>query len=698
MGRNTMVVFLIAVLVSACAPTSPATPTPTETPTPEPTATHTPLPEPTPLPRVLELTRATDPSQQAFLSVAHAATSISIFDVYVERLAIATNLNFGQSTQPSGIVAGDYFLRVVPNGVRPDAGEVIYETQLSVKGGDSLLLIFTSAADRLTMFTFQQPLAPLESNQSRITAIHAVPDGPEITMQQSGTSISVPMRFGNAAYPVILPPGEVTLNFQNVGAAPLTHIINLQQRFSYVLIIAGTPDNLTVIETRNPVPGLVNIRAVNASAPIGPVDIYLDGDLLAGELEYTRASDRQARPSRQYTVDIFATGADPTAIEPLLSTQIVANNDEYITLILAGEAQSLRLLPYHENRSLTLPNRARVAVINTLPQVPRARIDLQDRTLTEVGELGFGSPPSVVDLPANTYRFAWIRLENGSPVELVEVAENVQLVPGFSYLYLLTGRLNDPPVILSDNIGFDPNLVGISPDVTPTPTLEVPTRVRFVNAIKGSAPLDVFIGGQLLAGSLGYGASSSVHTFDPGSQTVELRQTGSSQVMFTSGEVILQPSTPYTILLYGFGTDPIEVMLIDDTQVNLADDSPHVRLINATIFGELTLTLGESSTQGITQSTTIFGESAGSEIFRRSMAYGIDPIRTVESVAGRTTSNVSLAPLGPHDLHIIDASLSMIAASIRLVDFKPGVHYDVIAYQNQDTTQVEAFAVLYPSG
>jgi hypothetical protein len=558
MARITVFVILIAVLASACAPAPQVIPTPTESPTPEPTATNTPLPEPTPLPSVVELTRATDPSQQSFLSVAHAATSVPIFDVYVERLAVATNLNYGQATQPSGIVAGDYFLRVVPNGVRPDAGEVIYETQISLKGGDSLLLIFTSTADGLAMFTFQQPLEPLESNQSRITAIHAVPNRPEITMQQSGTSISVPMSFGNAAFPVVLPPGDVSLEFQSAGAAPLAYTINLQERFSYVLILAGTPDNLTVIETRNPVPGLVNIRAVNASAQIGPVDIYLDRELFVGALDYTRASDHQPRPSRQYTVELFAAGADPNdAIEPILSTQLVANNDEYITLILEGEAQDLRLLPYREDRSLTAPNRARVAVINTLPQVPRARIDLQDRTFTEVGELGFGSPPSVVDITVGTYRFAWIRMENGSPAELVEVAENLQLEPGLSYLYLLTGRLNDPPVILSDNIGFDQNLVGFSQDITPTPTLEVPTRVRFVNAIKGSAPLDVFMGGQTLAGSLGYGASSTVSTISPGSQTVELRQTGGSQPMFTSGEIILQPSIPYTIVVYGFGTDTI---------------------------------------------------------------------------------------------------------------------------------------------
>lgn len=698
MGRITLLLFLIAALVTACAQSPQATPTPTESPTPEATATNTPQPEPTPLPSVLELTRATDPSQQAFLSVAHAATSVPIFDVYVERLAIATNLNFGQATQPSGIVAGEYFLRVVPNGVRPDAGQILYETQLKLEGGDSLLLIFTTAPDGLLMSTFRQPLEPLESNQSRVTAIHAVPDGPEITMQQSGTSISVPMTFGNAAYPVVLPPGETALEFEVIGTAPLTYTLNLQERFSYVLVLAGTADNLTVIELRNPVAGLASVRAVNASANIGPVDIYLDRELLVGGLDYTRASDHQVRPTQQYTVDIFAAGADIASVEPLLSTPLVVNNDDYITLILEGNPQDLRLLPYRENRSLTTPTQARIAVINTLPQVPRTRIDLQDRNFTEVGELSYGNLPSVVDLTAGIYSFTWLSVENGSPSELVERAENVQLEPGRSYLYLMTGRIGDPPIILSDHIGFDENLVGFSEDVQPTPTLEVPTRVRFINAIKGSVPLDVILSGQTLASNLAYGASSTPVNVDPVTHTLELRQSDGSLTLFTADEITLEPSTPYTIVLSGFGTDFIETLLVDDSQVDLTGDSPHVRLINTTIAGELTLALGESNTQGTATGSTIIGEPVVSDINRRSMSYGIERIRTVSETAGRAYSNVSLAPLGPHDLHLIDVSLEMIALSIRLVDFAPGTHYDVIAYQNQDTTLVEGFAVRYPSG
>jgi hypothetical protein len=127
-------------------------------------------------------------------------------------------------------------------------------------------------------------------------------------------------------------------------------------------------------------------------------------------------------------------------------------------------------------------------------------------------------------------------------------------------------------------------------------------------------------------------------------------------------------------------------------------ESPTVRVINATIFGELTVGLGYSRTQGINTSQTIFSESPGSEIFRRSMAAGIERLHTVTETKGRAASNVSLAPLGPNDLHIMDIELGMIAASFRQVEFAPGVHWDVVIYQNQDSMLVEGFAVRYPSG
>ena len=692
--RQALFLGLVFALITACSPDVEPTATPTLTPTEAPTPTSTP-PEPTPLPSVLELTRATDPSQQAFLSVVHAAADAPTFDVYIERLAIAANISFGQHTQPSALVAGEYFLRVVPNRERPDSGEYLYEAPIALQGGDSLMLLFTSTPEGLMMSHFPLPLEPLDSDQSRITVIHAIPDGPEMTMQQNGVALTSAMTYGQAAFPVVLPAGDIALDFASDGTVLSTFSRPLQERFSYVLVLAGSADNLMLIETRNSVPGRANLRAVNASAAIGAVDVYLDDQPFVTSLEYTRASERQAAPAQIYTVSIFEAGADRAAVEPLLQTQLVANNDDYISMILAGSPQDLRLVPYREDMSITGPDETRIAFVNTIEQAPRIQIELQDRILDEVGELGFAQAPQPVTLPAMSYRFTSMRMVNGAPDEMVELADNVQLEPGRSYLYLLTGRIDTPPVILSDNVGFDESLVGLSEDELLTPTPEVPTRVRFVNAIQGSLPVDIFMDGQPMASGLGYSSATPLSIVDAGDHMIEVRVSGQP---ILQSDVALEVSVPYTLVVYGFGTDTVELLTVNDADVVPGGTSPHFRLINLTIFGELTLDLAYSRTETATPNTTILSEAPESETFRRSMAFGVETADTTNEVEGQAYSNVGLAPLGPHDLHVVDASLGMIAASFRQVALEPGTHYDVFVYQHQDSMRVEGFALPYPAG
>ncbi len=696
MRRICLTIILLAIL-TGCATAPEAVATPTVTPTIAPSPTRTPPPEPTALPSVLELTRATDPSQQAFLSVVHAAFEVPIFDVYVERLAIATNLSFGQYTQPSGIVAGDYFLRVVPNGVRPDAGEVLYETPITLKGGDSLLLIFSGPPDALLMSYFQQPLEPLDGSQSRVTIIHALPAGPEITVQQAGVPLTSPIPFGSAGFPIILAPGDTTLQLQSGDTTLLDYSLNLLERSSYVLIIAGNAsdlETLTVIESRNSVPGRANMRAINAAAALGPVDIYLDGEILANTLDFTRASDRQFKAAQVYSVSVFPAGADRTSVEPLLIDQVVANNDDYIDLLLMGSAQNLRVVTHREDRSLLTPGDARVSFANTLEQVPSARIETQSEILEEIGGVSYGQPPRSTDLSAGLYRFVWVQLDGNTPTDAVEIATDIELQPGFSYLYLMTGRFGDPPIIFGDNIGIDSNLAELPAGELPTPTPEIPTQVRFINAIKGGLPVDVLVDEQTLTSGLSYGNASAITGISPGDHTIEIRSAGQTLV---SLQTPLEVSTPYTIVVFGFGTEPVELLLVDDSDLFQGGDPPHVRVINLTMAGELVLGLATSRAEGINPETTIFSESPQSESFRRSFAYGIDRLGTLNETTGRAASNVALAPLGPHDVHAVDTRLEMIAASFRQIDFQPSAHYDIIAFQNLDTMLVEGFAVRYVS-
>ena len=692
-----LIITILCFLTTAACTSAPApTATPTEIPieTPPPTATL--LPEPTPLPSVLELTRASDPSQQVFLSVVHAADA-PIFDVYIERLAIATNLSFGQATQPSGIVAGEYFLRVVPNGVRPDAGEILYEMQLQLTAGASLIFVFTGPADELTMTTFPRQLEALDSDQSRITVIHAMPGTPAISVRQDNTVLSAQLAFGSAAFPFTLPAGPASLTFYTESGPLITQDINLLERFSYTMVLAGTPENPTVIETRSSVAGNAHVRFVNASSSIGPVDIYINGEPHQTGLEYTRISERQTRTAQVYSLDVYAAGADTSVVDPLLSQQIIANNDDYITLLLMGTAQDLRLVPYREDVSQTPADEARVAFVNTLPEVPRVRIDTQSRLLTEAGDIGYAQQPRPVELPSGTYLFAWMTAENDEDTELVELVEDVELQQGYNYIYLLTGRIDEPPIILGDNVGFDATQVDQDENAITSPTPEVPTRIRFVNAIKGGLPLEILVDNQPVLTGLAYGNTSAASNINDDEHNISIRFEGTAGII-TSSEFILDPGVPYTLVAYGFGTEPVELMLIDDSKITTGGNSPTLRLINLSVQNETPMGLAHSVTEPQEEAPNPFSESPQSETFRRSMAFGIERNVHISDLAGRTASDVALSPLGWHDLHIVDDRLNEIAASIRGIDLQPGQHYDIFAYENLGSMLIEAFVVRYPPG
>ncbi len=466
--RQFAALFLLTFALTACASqtvvsTPTATATETATVTLTPTITNTPLPTPTSRPSALELTRANDPAQQAYVSLVNAVPELMAVDVYVERLAIATNLNYGRSTQSSGLVAGDYQLRVVPNGTRPDEGPLYYDGTLSVGGGTSSLLLLTGTPEAVSLTVLPLSRDSLEHNQARVSVVNAASIGAPITVMQNGSPLTEPLAFGTASGGIILPAGDTTLTFSDGTANVASDPLSLSERYAYTLILVGsTPDNMNVIELSERMHGYATMRFINAAPQMGSMDIYLDQQALITTLDYTRSTDRQALPARSYTVEVYAAGSDPSQVEALLSQPVSLNEDDTLTLLLVGPPQSLRILQYHEDTSPTSPYEARIAFVNTLPDVADARIETQNGILSPVGDIFYGQPPRSADLLAATYRFVWMKIENNQPTDAVEIALNVELEPGFNYLYMMTGRLGEvPPVILSDRVGIDESLVNV---------------------------------------------------------------------------------------------------------------------------------------------------------------------------------------------------------------------------------------------
>jgi hypothetical protein len=612
----------------------------------------------------------------------------------MELLAVATNLNFAQNTEPSGIVAGDYILRIVPAGNAPTDGPLL-EQAISLQGGQSLILMVTGSPDSLTLNTLPEPNEPLPVGQSRLTVIHALSGGQAVRVSESNAELVSPINAGQVSAPVMLSSGRTTLTFESGGRTLLSHLIDLREQHNHTLVLvgkAGDPGSVAVVSFDARAPSRSNIRFVNASAPIGPVDVYLNGEVFAANADFGRPSERQETIAQVYEVAIYAQGVDPREIEPLVRSQLVANPDDIITLILLGPPDDLRLLEYREDGSPTPPGETRIAFLNTLPDLPVVTLDTAGGQLEGITTLNYAQTPVEVPVLADSYTFYW----NNDNGDLIEAAENIQLEAGRSYLYLFTGRLDNAPVVLSSNVGIDEELPSTLINVGEEPTEEVssiPIELRAVNAISGvDFPVDFMVDNTLLAAGLSYRQGSDLVEVGEGDHTIAVTVPETTDVLASTSAFL--DAGRYSVFASGFSADGVQALLVPDYPLIFDGQSPHLRLVNLSLATDDTR-LGLAYSLANTTVSNPDRVSAEMSDVRRSISFGLQ--RLVENVAGQNFSSPILMPVGAFDIYILDTTQNNVAATIPNITLEAGAHYDVVAYEERESRRVHAFVVEYPT-
>lgn len=690
-----LLTFLIG--IAACTPSVPEPPAtifelPSETPT------ITPTPEPTSTPGIVPETIATDPNQQAYLRIIHAAPDTSSVDVNVEMLTIIRNLRFQMESGPLGLVAGDYALRVMRTDAAPDENPILAETRISIAGGQTLLVVFTGTPDALTVSAFTESTEPLNANESRITLIHAVPGVSDITAQRNGFPIGPAVPFGQTSAPIVVPSQETTLDLVNGSTPLLSYPITLRERYNYTLVLVGSAadlSNLSIIEFNNRAPGRVDIRAVNVVTPIDSVlDVYLDTVSLASHLPYGQASPRQPITDETYTLTVYNAGADRNTATPLVSSQLSANADETITLVLLGSSDKIQVLTYRENLAPTSPNEFRIAFLNPLETVPVARITTTGGALPGVPDMSFAQSPFQTNLQAGTYTLYWNRVENSEPADVVEISENLEFEAGRNYLYILTGRFDNLPLILSDSVGIDETISDFSVDITPSPTPEIPTQIRFVNGIANGTTIAFRVNGTVVIPEISFGLGSELTTVPSGDYNLDITLPGADSAI-TNTDAFFDIASRYTIVAYGPNIEEARLLVMPDFNLILGEQSPHVRLINLSpsVDSKFTLAYGPPTSTARSGDLASFGEG----VYRQSFSFGIEPLNAVNTTEAGSFSNVSLIPAGTHNIYIIDTTVNQIAANIQNVTINETTHYDVFAFQERDSLRVRGFILAYPA-
>lgn len=651
MTKQTLSILLFITLIFAGCATAEAVPTqislPTDAPTDAATQTAEPSTTPEAIPTELVIPRidALNPDDQAYLRFIHAAPDLGFYDVYIESLAVATNLDYGNYSQRQGIEAGQYMLRILPSASFV-SDTPLYEQLVTITGGESLLYVITANGEFPTITTLSEPNAPLRGNNTRLMLLNAVQGADDLVMLVEDVAQTATTPYLQISETTEYGTGRVDFSFQNRGEVLWETAVDLRQRQNYVMLMVGTlsrPDTLRFVILNSVAPGETTIRFINASKATDLVDLYFGDNLFLGGTDYGEINVATPLLSGTYDLSIYDELADIDNVEPLTGTQFIANPDEDIVLILMGELNSLRIHIYRNNLEPTYDNRARVTFVHALESVPSILLTSTESELDT--RLTYGRSSDTFDIDADqTIGLTWIQQLDDVQDIALETYGDFSPVAGNNYLYIFTGSGFDPPMILALDVG----VTGFEFAEVPTPDADIPTtrptHLRLVNMWE-NRPFVVRLDDAVIIEGIDYASVTNSIIIDSGEHIISFHNSVDDETVVQITQEFLAAKN-YSVVVYNLENGEGDVLVVDDTESNITSASGGIRLVvleteQTSIFG-----LGYSASSPNVEQPTV-GEN-----FRRSLPMGVTQI--VRDTPEKAASETHRLPLGTYNIYIID--------------------------------------------
>ncbi|MDW8300631.1 MAG: NADH-quinone oxidoreductase subunit J [Anaerolineae bacterium] len=200
------------------------------------------------------------------------------------------------------------------------------------------------------------------------------------------------------------------------GAAALTTV------FLVVVFIAVAQGQLGSLQ---PQPQPPQARFIHAVANAPAVDIYLNEQRVAADLDYGKATDMQTLRAGSYNLLVFAACPEPNCpspfergATPLIALPLTLESARATAYIVAGTPDNLRLLNVPLDLSpFAAENTFRLTVVHALPNFGAVNFiqeDLGDpsRNVVLAAQLNFGEASPMLTLNRRNYDFLFENLGN----------------------------------------------------------------------------------------------------------------------------------------------------------------------------------------------------------------------------------------------------------------------------------------------
>lgn len=685
------ILIFIALIIAGCAseepvPTQVSLPTDSPTELPTQTAAPTDIPPPTPTDLIIPQTAAQNPNEQAYIRVIHASPDLGTVDVYIESLAVATNVDYGRFNERQGIVAGRYNLRVLSTGsFVTDAA--LYEEQLTIFGGQSLIFVLTGTDEAVQMTTLFEPNDPLRSDASRLVLLNAVQGVDNMVMVVDDTPQTTVTPYLQLSETTEYGLGVSDFAFQSGSETLFETTYELRQRQNYIFLLTGVlsrPDTMRLVVLNSTAPGQTTISFINASQSPDLLDLYFGEDLFLGGADYGEISVPTPILSGTYDLSIYSELANPEENEPITGTQLIANPDEDIILILIGEPSSMRFVIYRNDQEPTYDNRARITFVNAVESVPTILMNSTRDELTN--RLSYGRVSETFEIDTDqSISFTWIQqLDDSQDIALENYSDFVPEA-GKNYLYIFTANGYEPPVVLFSidvgTLGFEYAEVV---EVTNVPTAR-PTRLRFVNMWE-NRPFNVRLDGTVIAENIAYGAATNMLIVDSGVHLVTFYEAETDTPVIEITNEFL-PANDYSIIPYNLQSGEGDILVINDTNAVITSASGGIRLIvleanSNSIFGV-----------GYSQPSPNITQPDASEGYRRSLSAGVTQV--IREISAYTASEAQRVPTGTYNIRIIDNDEAAVTYTHTEQVIEPQTLYNVFLREDERTRQTTTLIIPY---
>lgn len=691
MRLSALLLILPLLVMAACQPAPPPpTATPAPTFTPEPTAT--PLPTLAPLPTVLptptNVTSSDGTAAQAELRIVHANPALSQADIYLDDQIIGFSLRYGRISGETTVAPGDYQLRLLPPGGRSDAAPLL-EAPITLAPDTPLNVVLmpdengTDTAVRL----LEADHTPLNANTSRLTFLHAIPNGEFVLLRDpnsSDASLLIPdFEFGSQSESLELPSGPTVLNIEPFAPA---YDIELRPRYSYTLILAGTPEQPDILVLDESVPGLAELGFANVSEQFNSVDVYINGELGYAGAARCCTGDLVGVSVGPHDVSVYEAEADPTTTEPLLSQRVTVNADDVLWLLFMGTVDDLRLVPVTLEPDPTAEDETRITIVNSLSRVPAAqqnRGDIQPLT-------ALYARPTTSTFRAGLVQMEFIRADtaDNDDYTIVELVSR-EFEAGESYLLVLTGAVDDEDAYLVSR------RVGIEGDNAPTADAIPDPLVYLFNTT--DMEVQFLVDGAMVASSIPPGGSSAALPLPFGEHTFTLNDVDTLQQIYTTSRLLVGGER-YTQFFVGDRSQNTILAFPYDPPDASTDAA--IRLLN--LSGDTDAQLGLASVPAVPEDRrpTNFVATQQAEAPDTPLRELSLPVEasTYEGSAGNSgiTPTITIAP-GLYDLYVFDVNTRQIMAVQYAKTIEAGQLYDMIALPGGTLTPLQAQISSYPT-